>query len=60
VVKLNVFVLRDRTFRRCVRFASVTSHASAASTTVYVPALAAPAFLLEVEAVAVKAVRRRG
>jgi enamine deaminase RidA (YjgF/YER057c/UK114 family) len=57
VVKLNVFVLPGQSFEtlRHVRERHFGSHRPA-STTVYVPALAAPAFLLEVEAVAVKVV----
>jgi enamine deaminase RidA (YjgF/YER057c/UK114 family) len=55
VVKLNVFVLPGQDFQalRQVRERHFGTHRPA-STTVYVPALAAPAFLLEVEAVAAR------
>lgn len=57
VVKLNVFVLPGQDFQvlRQIRERHFGAHRPA-STTVYVPALAAPAFLLEVEAIAVKPV----
>jgi enamine deaminase RidA (YjgF/YER057c/UK114 family) len=57
VVKLNVFVLPGQDFQalRRIREHHFGTHRPA-STTVYVPALATPAFLLEVEAVAVKRV----
>ena len=57
VVKLSVFVLPGQDFQalRQIRERHFGAHRPA-STTVYVPALAAPAFLLEVEAVAVKPV----
>lgn len=57
VVKLNVFVLPGQDFQalRQIRERHFGTYRPA-STTVYVPALAAPAFLLEVEAVAVKQV----
>ena len=56
VVKLGVFVLPGQDFQKLreVRERHFGSHCPA-STTVYVPALAAPAFLIEVEAVAAKA-----
>ena len=56
VVKLSVFVLPGQDFAalRQVRERHFGTHRPA-STTVYVPALAAPAFLLEVEAVAARA-----
>jgi 2-iminobutanoate/2-iminopropanoate deaminase len=59
VVKLNVFVLPRQDFQllRAVRERYFGAHRPT-STTVYVPALAAPALLLEVDAVAVKS--RRG
>lgn len=55
VVKLNVFVLPQQDFAllRAVREKHFGTHRPP-STTVYVPALAAPQLLLEVEAVAVK------
>ena len=55
VVKLNVFVVPGQDFQalRQIRERHFGAHRPA-STTVYVPALAAPAFLLEVEAVAAK------
>jgi enamine deaminase RidA (YjgF/YER057c/UK114 family) len=55
VVKLGVFVLPGQDFQvlRQVRERHFGQHRPA-STTVYVPALAAPALLIEVEAVAVK------
>ncbi len=55
VVKLNVFMLPGQDFQtlRLTRERHFAAHRPA-STTVYVPALAGPAFLLEVEAVAVK------
>lgn len=57
VVKLNVYVLPQQDFLllRAVRERHFGTHRPA-STTVYVPQLAASQFLLEVEAVAVKAV----
>ena len=57
VVKLNVFLLPGQDFQalRQIRERHFGTHRPV-STTVYVPALAAPAFLLEVEAVAVKPV----
>jgi len=57
VVKLSVFVLPGQDFGvlRQIRERHFGAHRPA-STTVYVPALAAPVFLLEVEAVAVKPV----
>ena len=57
VVKLSVFVLPGQDFEalRQIRERHFGAHRPA-STTVYVPALAAPAFLLEVEAVAVRLV----
>ena len=57
VVKLTVFVLPGQDFQalRQIRERHFGAHRPA-STTVYVPALAAPAFLLEVEAVAMKPV----
>jgi enamine deaminase RidA (YjgF/YER057c/UK114 family) len=60
VVKLSVFVLPGQDFQalRQIRERHFGTHRPA-STTLYVPALAAPAFLLEVEAVAVKAVPTR-
>jgi enamine deaminase RidA (YjgF/YER057c/UK114 family) len=60
VVKLSVFVLPGQDFQalRQIREKHFGAHRPA-STTVYVPALAAPAFLLEVEAVAVKTVPAR-
>jgi 2-iminobutanoate/2-iminopropanoate deaminase len=56
VVKLGVFVLpgQDLQVLRAIREKHFGTHRPT-STTVYVPALASPAFLLEVEAVAVKA-----
>lgn len=56
VVKLGVFVLPGQDFAvlRAVRERHFGAHRPT-STTVYVPALAAPALLLEVEAVAAKA-----
>jgi 2-iminobutanoate/2-iminopropanoate deaminase len=61
VAKLNVFVLpgQDLQALRRIRERHFGAHRPA-STTVYVPALAAPAFLLEVEAVAVKPAPSRG
>jgi 2-iminobutanoate/2-iminopropanoate deaminase len=58
VVKLNVFLLPGQDFQalRQIRERHFGTHRPA-STTLYVAALAAPAFLLEVEAVAVKAAR---
>jgi enamine deaminase RidA (YjgF/YER057c/UK114 family) len=55
VVRLGVFVLPGQDFAvlRAVRERHFGAHRPA-STTVYVPQLASPAFLLEVEAVAVK------
>jgi 2-iminobutanoate/2-iminopropanoate deaminase len=55
VVKLSVFVLPGQDFQtlRAARERHFGAHRPA-STTVYVPALASPAFLLEVEAVAAK------
>lgn len=60
VVKLSVFVLPGQDFQalREIRERHFGTHRPA-STTVYVPALAAPAFLLEVEAVAMKATAGR-
>jgi enamine deaminase RidA (YjgF/YER057c/UK114 family) len=57
VVKLTVFVVppQELAVLRSVREKHFGAHRPT-STTVYVPALAAPALLLEVEAVAVKAV----
>jgi enamine deaminase RidA (YjgF/YER057c/UK114 family) len=57
VVKLGVFLLRgqDLALLRAIREKHFGAHRPA-STTVYVPQLASPAFLLEVEAVAVRAV----
>jgi 2-iminobutanoate/2-iminopropanoate deaminase len=57
VVKLGVFVLPQQDFQvlRAVRERHFGSHRPT-STTVYVPQLAAPKLLLEVEAVAVKTV----
>jgi len=56
VVKLGVFLLPGQDFAllRAIREKHFGAHRPA-STTVYVPQLASPAFLLEVEAVAVKA-----
>ena len=61
VVKLGVFLLPGQDFQvlRQTRERHFGTHRPA-STTVYVPALAAPALLLEVEAVAVKAARPSG
>ena len=58
VVKLGVFVLPGQDFRllRAIREKHFGAHRPT-STTVYVPQLASPAFLLEVEAVAVKVSR---
>lgn len=58
VVKLNVFVLPQQDFQllRAVRERHFGAHRPT-STTVYVPALAAPALLLEVDAVAVRSRR---
>jgi enamine deaminase RidA (YjgF/YER057c/UK114 family) len=55
VVKLTVFIVPQQDFQllRAVREKHFGDHRPT-STTVYVPALAAPALLLEVEAVAVK------
>jgi enamine deaminase RidA (YjgF/YER057c/UK114 family) len=60
VVRLGVFVLpgQDFTVLRAARERHFGTHRPA-STTVYVPQLASPAFLLEVEAVAVRAPRDR-
>jgi enamine deaminase RidA (YjgF/YER057c/UK114 family) len=60
VVKLNVFVLPGQDFQalRLIRERHFGTHRPA-STTVYVPALATPEFLLEVESVAVKTVPAR-
>jgi enamine deaminase RidA (YjgF/YER057c/UK114 family) len=59
VVKLNVFVLpgQDLGALRAIRERAFGAHRPV-STTVYVPALAAPAFLVEVEAVAVRSPSR--
>jgi enamine deaminase RidA (YjgF/YER057c/UK114 family) len=56
VVKLGVFVLPGQDFAllRAIREKHFGAHRPT-STTVYVPQLASPAFLLEVEAIAVKA-----
>ncbi len=56
VVKLGVFVLPGQDFQllRAVRERHFGTHRPT-STTVYVPQLASPAFLLEVEAIAIKA-----
>jgi enamine deaminase RidA (YjgF/YER057c/UK114 family) len=63
VVKLGVFVVSGQDFQvlRVIREKHFGGHRPT-STTVYVPRLASPAFLLEVEAVAVKTslVSRRG
>jgi enamine deaminase RidA (YjgF/YER057c/UK114 family) len=61
VVRLGVFVLpgQDLQLLRAIREKHFGAHRPT-STTVYVPQLASPAFLLEVEAVAVKAAPRRG
>jgi enamine deaminase RidA (YjgF/YER057c/UK114 family) len=58
VVKLGVFVLpgQDLSVLRAIREKHFGAHRPT-STTVYVPQLASPAFLLEVEAVAVKVSR---
>lgn len=58
VVKLTVFIVGQQDFSllRAVREKHFGAHRPT-STTVYVAALAAPALLLEVEAVAVKAAR---
>jgi enamine deaminase RidA (YjgF/YER057c/UK114 family) len=55
VVKLGVFVLPGQDFKvlRAARERHFGAHRPT-STTVYVPALARPAYLLEVEAIAVK------
>jgi enamine deaminase RidA (YjgF/YER057c/UK114 family) len=55
VIKLGVFVLPGQDFKvlRAVRERHFAAHRPT-STTVYVPHLASPAFLIEVEAVAVK------
>lgn len=55
VVKLNVYVLPQQDFAllRAVRERHFGAHRPP-STTVYVPALASPSLLLEIEAVAVK------
>jgi enamine deaminase RidA (YjgF/YER057c/UK114 family) len=55
VVKLGVFVLPQQDFQilRAIREKHFGNHRPA-STTVYVPALASPKFLIEVEAVAAK------
>jgi enamine deaminase RidA (YjgF/YER057c/UK114 family) len=60
VVRLGVFVLpgQDFTVLRAVRERHFGTHRPA-STTVYVPQLASPQFLLEVEAVAVRVQRGR-
>lgn len=57
VVKLGVFVLPQQDFQilRAVREKHFGDHRPT-STTVYVPALASPKFLLEIEAVAAKKV----
>ena len=57
IVKLNVFLLPGQDFQalRQIRERHFGTHRPA-STTVYVPALAAPTFLIEVEAIAVKPV----
>jgi 2-iminobutanoate/2-iminopropanoate deaminase len=57
IVKLNVFLLPGQDFQvlRQIRERHFGAHRPA-STTLYVPALAAPAFLLEVDAIAVKPV----
>jgi enamine deaminase RidA (YjgF/YER057c/UK114 family) len=57
IVKLNVFLLPGQDFQalRQIRERHFGTHRPV-STTVYVPALAAPAFLIEVEAIAVKPV----
>ena len=56
VVKLGVFLLPGQDFQllRTVRERQFGTHRPT-STTVYVPQLASPAFLVEVEAIAVKA-----
>jgi len=58
VVKLGVFLLPGQDFQlvRAVRERHFGAHRPT-STTVYVPQLASPAFLLEVEAIAVKTSR---
>ena len=58
VVKLGVFLLPGQDFQvlRVVRERHFGAHRPT-STTVYVPQLASPAFLLEVEAIAVKTSR---
>jgi enamine deaminase RidA (YjgF/YER057c/UK114 family) len=58
VVKLGVFVLPGQDFQllRAIREKHFGAH-HPTSTTVFVPQLASPAFLIEVEAVAVKASR---
>jgi enamine deaminase RidA (YjgF/YER057c/UK114 family) len=55
VVKLSVFLLPQQDFQllRAVRERHFGAHRPT-STTVYVPQLASPQFLLEIEAVAVK------
>ncbi len=59
VVRLGVFVLPGQDFQvlRQIRERHFGAH-QPTSTTVYVPQLASPAFLLEIEAVAVKTVDR--
>ena len=61
VVKLAVFLVPGQDFGvlRAVRERHFGAHRPT-STTVYVPQLASPAFLLEVEAIAVLAARGRG
>ena len=56
-MKLSVFLLPQQDFQllRAVRERHFGSHRPT-STTVYVPQLASPQFLLEIEAVAVKGV----
>jgi enamine deaminase RidA (YjgF/YER057c/UK114 family) len=58
VVKLQAFVLPGQDFNalRAARERHFGAHRPT-STTVYVPQLASPAFLLEIEAIAVKAAR---
>jgi enamine deaminase RidA (YjgF/YER057c/UK114 family) len=60
VVKLSVFLLPGKDFQllRAVRERHFGAHRPT-STTVYVPALASPAFLIEVEAIAVKTLHVR-
>ena len=59
VVKLSVFVLPGQDFQalRTIRERHFGAHRPA-STTVYVPQLASPQFLLEIDAVAVKSAAR--